>query len=195
MSDGERLKKAQATSEYAHANQFRKGSSVPYYTHPKAVAEISSRYTNSEDAVVAAYLHDVLEDVPSERYSEKQMLADFGKRVVEIVERTSENKRADEVAKPWEERKKYYLSHLEGLEDQDALIVSVADKIHNIDAMLADYQQVGEDLWEKFNAPKEKQLWYYEEINRIVSQKPVPEEMKKTLSEKIAKLADIIKQN
>ncbi|MDR2360730.1 MAG: HD domain-containing protein, partial [Oscillospiraceae bacterium] len=152
-------------------------------------------YTDNEDVVAAAYLHDVLEDVPSERYSEEKMLADFGARVLEIVERTSENKRADEKAKPWTERKEYYLEHLENLKDQDALIVSVADKIHNIDSMLADYQQVGEDLWKRFNAPKEKQLWYYKEIGRIIGEKPVPDELKKTLLEKIAKLAEIIEQN
>ncbi|MDR2360884.1 MAG: HD domain-containing protein, partial [Oscillospiraceae bacterium] len=82
MNGQERIKQARAVSEYAHDNQFRKGSGVPYATHPRMVAEIVSRYTDNEDVVAAAYLHDVLEDVPSERYSEEKMLADFGARVL-----------------------------------------------------------------------------------------------------------------
>ncbi|HZI29855.1 MAG TPA: hypothetical protein VFD64_16920 [Gemmatimonadaceae bacterium] len=41
------------------------------------------------------------------------------------------------------------------------LRVTVADKVDNLRALLADHARVGESLWSRFNAPKAEQLWYY----------------------------------
>ena len=56
--------------------------------------------------------------------------------------------------------KKQYLKHLQTAND-DTLLVSAADKLHNARAVLSDYREVGDQLWSRFNAPKEDQLWYY----------------------------------
>ena len=104
------------------------------------------------------------------------MREEYGDNVVELVKMVSENKRADDAEEaPWEVRKQYYIDHLSELENKDALIISAADKIHNLSSMIEDYDRVGEDLWSVFNAPKEKQLWYYEQIFDILSQKDLPE--------------------
>ncbi len=42
------------------------------------------------------------------------------------------------------------------------LRVTVADKLDNVRSILADYARVGDTLWERFNAGREDQLWYYE---------------------------------
>ncbi|MEI6481610.1 MAG: HD domain-containing protein [Candidatus Saccharibacteria bacterium] len=176
MSETNRLEQARETSDYAHELQTRKGSGEPYSTHPHAVAEITSQYTDNPDAIIAAEFHDILEDVPADRYSEDRMREEYGDNVVELVKMVSENKRADDAEEaPWEERKQYYINHLSELDNTDALIISAADKIHNLNSMIEDYNRVGEDLWSVFNAPKEKQLWYYEQIFNILSQKDLPE--------------------
>ncbi|MCL2875370.1 MAG: HD domain-containing protein [Betaproteobacteria bacterium] len=184
--------KAASIAEYAHEAQFRKGSNMPYIIHPTAVAKIVSQYSDNENAVAAAYLHDVLEDVPSDKYSEAQMAIDFGKRIVEIVKAVSENKRAGEQEKPWAKRKQYYIEHLIALKDADALLVSAADKIHNLSSMLSDYKNKGDKLWGIFNAPKEKQLAYYKALNAIFQNKNIPQEMKHDFNQKVEQLEIII---
>ena len=41
---------------------------------------------------------------------------------------------------------------------------SSADKVDNARAVLADYRAVGEKLWERFNAGRKEQLWYYHSL-------------------------------
>ena len=189
----ERRKLAKETADYAHATQTRKGSKLPYSIHPHAVAEITAKYTDNEDAVIAAELHDVLEDVSADRYSEQQMLTDFGPDVVKLVKMVSEDKRADDIVqKSWEERKNGYINHLSRLTDRDALIISTADKIHNLSSMIEDYDTIGDDLWTRFNAPKEKQLWYYRQIIDVLETKNLPKDLYRQLSEKVSALSRII---
>lgn len=148
-----------------HLGQVRKGDSgLPYISHPFSVAWILSNYTEDEDIIVAGILHDVLEDV--KRYYYDDMVRDFGERVAQIVKGVSEDKdpnvESDEKA-TWEERKSKYLANLENDSDE-ALMVCAADKIHNLQSMIAAYQEKGEALWDNFNSPKEKKLWLYQEI-------------------------------
>jgi (p)ppGpp synthase/HD superfamily hydrolase len=189
----DRLEQARQTSEYAHALQTRKGSNEPYSVHPHAVAAIASQYTDDEDTLVAAEFHDILEDVPADRYSEDRMRKEFGANVVNIVKMVSEDKRADdEIQESWENRKLGYINHLRQLTDREALIISAADKIHNIDSMLKDYETLGEELWTRFNAPKEKQLWNYQSILGVLSEKDLPEKLIEALRQRVNELAYII---
>jgi len=192
-SSRDKLEHARQVADYAHALQTRKGSGEPYSNHSHAVAEITSQYTDNTDAVIAAEFHDILEDVPSDRYSEQQMLDEFGSDVVELVKMVSENKRADDPTEaPWEVRKQSYIDHLAALENPDALIISAADKIHNLRSMIGDYQRLGDELWLKFNAPKEKQLWNYEQIFEVLSQKDLPEDLISLLSSTLNEFAIIV---
>ena len=70
---------------------------------------------------------------------------------------------------PWRSRKDKYLEYLRSA-NADALIVSAADKLHNARAILADYRVLGEDLWPRFNAAKEDQLWFYGEMIETLRQ-------------------------
>ena len=99
----------------AHRKQTRKGTDIPYISHPVAVAMIVSEYTADEDTIVASILHDILEDVESTVYSENDMRNDFGNEIVEIVKDVSEDKIAGEPEKPWIERKNSYLAHLDSI--------------------------------------------------------------------------------
>ncbi|CAB0912152.1 bifunctional (p)ppGpp synthetase/guanosine-3',5'-bis(diphosphate) 3'-pyrophosphohydrolase [Corynebacterium diphtheriae] len=43
-------------------------------------------------------------------------------------------------------------------------IVCLADKTHNLMSMVADYEAVGDALWARFNAGKDRQLWWYSSV-------------------------------
>ena len=143
---------------------------------------------------MAGILHDILEDVKPTVYSEIDMKNDFGDEVVGIVKDVSEDKTAGELEKPWIERKKGYLSHLDNIEDKKPLIVSTADKIHNLTDTLEEYGRVGDDIWQKFNADKDDELWFYSEFLKIIKKKQIPEQMKIDLTLLVNRLKALIQQ-
>ena len=53
---------AAAFAEKAHRGVFRKGTDIPYITHPLETAVIVSAFTDDEEMIAAALLHDVMED-------------------------------------------------------------------------------------------------------------------------------------
>lgn len=176
----------------AHRDQMRKGTDIPYISHPVAVAMIVSGYTTDEDTIVASILHDILEDVEPTVYSETDMRNDFGDEVVKIVKDVSEDKTAGEPEKPWIERKKDYLAHLDSLENEKPLIVSTADKIHNLTDILEEYERIGDSIWQKFNASKNDELWFYTEFLKIIDKKQIPEQMKNDLALLVDRLKNIV---
>lgn len=178
----------------AHRNQTRKGTDIPYISHPVAAAMIVSEYTTDENTVVACILHDILEDVEPTVYSEADMRNDFGDDIVEIVKGVSEDKNAGEPEKPWIERKRGYLAHLDSIENEKPLIVSTADKIHSLTDILEEYDRVGDSIWQKFNASKDDELWFYDEFLKIIEKKRIPEQMKADLSLLVDRLRRLIQQ-
>ncbi|MFZ2544546.1 MAG: HD domain-containing protein [Candidatus Saccharimonadales bacterium] len=168
MKNNTNIEKAQNIATYAHDGQTRKGSDVPYIVHPIAVAELVQKQGASDEVVIAALLHDVLEDVSSDRYSRDNMLHDFGKTVVGLVEGVSEIKTNDLGDKiPWLDRKKAYIKGLQNGTD-DMALVSLADKIHNISTFINDFSVQGDDMWSNFNSTPEQQHWYYRTLIETV---------------------------
>lgn len=56
------VRKAAEFAAKAHEGALRKGSPIPYITHPMEVAMIVALMTEDQDLIAAAYLHDVIED-------------------------------------------------------------------------------------------------------------------------------------
>ena len=81
----ELIKRAFVIARDAHEGQFR-SSGEPYITHPVAVASIIAEMHLDHEAVMAALLHDVIEDTP---YTESQLKDEFGASVAEIVDGVS----------------------------------------------------------------------------------------------------------
>jgi len=157
-----RIEKAIEVAIRIHAGQKRKGDgTTPYIVHPVSVAMILSRHTNDEDVLIAALLHDALEDTS---YGGRQLKKDFGPRVLKIVEDVSD-KRPDD---PWEVRKDAYLKHIKTA-GKDACLVSCADKINNLSSICEAYEEHGDRIWKSFNASKEAKLGFYEAIHKAVS--------------------------
>src|SRR4029453_5864534 len=71
----------------------------------------------------------------------------------------------DDPKPPWRERKEAYVGHVrERVErggDEPALRVSLADKLHNTRAILADVRDSGDAVFERFSGKREGTLWYY----------------------------------
>ena len=150
-----------------HHSQCRKGTPVPYISHLMAVSALVLEAGGDEDVAIAALLHDAVEDQGG-RPTLDTICRMFGDRVANVVMECSDTDR--EPKPPWRERKERYLAHLPSA-SADALLVSIADKLHNARSVLADYRRHKENLWMRFNAGKEDQFWYYGELMRVFTQR------------------------
>jgi (p)ppGpp synthase/HD superfamily hydrolase len=168
----ERVNKAMRIAATAHAGQIRKADGTPYIAHPFAVAWLLAEHDCDEDIVIAGLLHDVLEDTAG--YGSAEIARDFGQGVLGIVQEVSEDKDASmtqtEERRTWEDRKRAYVAHVH-VASEDALCVSAADKIHNLESMMFQYRVLGAALWDKFNCPEDKKMWFYEEVLRAIGER------------------------
>ena len=140
---------------FAHRDQMRKGTNIPYSVHPMEVMQILTENGCSEDVIVAGILHDTLEDTPTtpEQISEK-----FGEQVLSLVQSQSEDK-----SKSWRERKQHTIDMMKDA-DKDVQLLCCADKLSNVKSIYADKLIVGEAVFDRFNASKEDTRWYYESL-------------------------------
>jgi (p)ppGpp synthase/HD superfamily hydrolase len=154
---GPRFRRAFLFAADKHAGQTRKASTIPYIAHLMGVASLVLEFGGDEDLAIAALLHDVVEDCGG-----APMLAEvrrrFGARVARVVNGCTDS---DTIPKPpWRERKETYIRHLKSA-DAETRLVSAADKLNNVRSILADYRNVGESVWARFNGGREGTLWYY----------------------------------
>lgn len=163
MKLSNRFEEALQYSLRLHADQYRKGSQVPYFSHLISTAAIVMEHGGDEDVAIAALLHDSVEDQGGTQTLEDIRIR-FGERVARIVAACSDTMESPKP--PWKDRKNLYLAHLASA-DQDVFMVSVADKIHNVRTMCSDYLSQGELLWERFKGGKEGTLWYLHELLKI----------------------------
>ena len=170
-----RLIQAINTAAWAHRDHVRKGTDIPYVSHVFGVMQLVSQVTDDEDVLVAALFHDILEDVPEE-YSPERMTREFGERVVELVRGVTK----DSTLSSWQERADAYLAHLRKADD-GSVVISAADKLHNLLSIHADLGELGDDLWARFNSGKERQLWWYRSVADLVLERlpgnPLGEEL------------------
>ncbi len=180
MLHEDRLAAALAMAHDAHRTQKRKGTDIPYISHPMAVASLVLEYGGTETQAMAALLHDAIED-GGEDYDNRIGEA-FGMEVLEIVrdctDGTAEAKAAATTPEAkraaWKARKVAYLEHLEAKPaTAPSLLVSACDKLHNVRAIVGDLHAVGHKVFERFKAGREGTLWYYDELVRIFRDKGV----------------------
>jgi len=142
------------------SQQKRKGTSVPYITHPLTIGIILSRVTDDEDIVVAGILHDVIEDCePYGSVTYDQVGELFGEKVAKMVNDVTEQDKS----LPWEKRKQLALDHISEMENNSILVKS-ADVLHNLADLVLDLENKGVAVFEKFNANQEKTLERYQKL-------------------------------
>ncbi len=154
-----RLDEALALVADAFRHKIRKGSGIPYLTHLLQVMVLVAEHGGDEDQMVAALLHDYLEDI--EGADAAQIEEQFGSRVTRFVEDLSDSVTLPKP--PWKERKDKYIAHLR-LASGDLKLISSADKLHNARSIHRDYRAIGEKIWDRFTASREQTLWYYRSI-------------------------------
>jgi hypothetical protein len=167
---GERYYEALAYAAELHRTQPRKAepgveSKIPYIAHLLEVSALVWTHGGDETQAIAALLHDSLEDqFPT---ATPQILEDqFGAEVREIVENCTDGKLgAGRKNEPYIARKARYLAHLYSV-DERSLVVSMADKVSNAQAILTDLliNDGSESFWLRFNNPRQAIGWYYSEF-------------------------------
>ncbi len=167
---GESFDRAVRLVRESFADERRKGTEIPYVAHLLEVAALTLSAGGDENQAIAALLHDALEDVP-DRITPKLIEQRFGEDVLAIVEACTDGvpgQSRDPAS--WPARKKAYVAHLREA-DTRALVVSLADKLANARAIVADARALGPPFWKRFNAGPEKQRCYYESLRGVFSER------------------------
>lgn len=170
----DRINHAFAFAAKHHDRQVRKGTRLPYLTHPANVALILTRYGRDEDTVVAGILHDVVEDCVREGWTrdmlEERIAAKFGAPVLETVLAVTKRKFDDDgVELSREDIRSDYLQRLSSASEM-ARWVCAADKVHNAGTILADLRRTidPETVWGRFGGGREASLkWYRDVCDRL----------------------------
>lgn len=156
----------------AHQGQVRKSTTIPYISHPMAVASIALEFGATEDQAIAALLHDAIED-GGIQYA-NIIKAQFGDHVHNLVQGcTDGTPDASGKKAAWLERKTAYLHHLEAASD-DVLLVSCSDKLHNARAIVSDLIKEGPSVFDRFSSTTEQTLWYYRQLAMIFNNRKTP---------------------
>jgi (p)ppGpp synthase/HD superfamily hydrolase len=121
------------------------------------VSALVIEHGGNEDQAIGALLHDAAEDQGGqETLNEIRRL--FGDAVADIVYDCTDA--WTEPKPPWRARKEAYLAKLPAKAPR-SLLVSLADKTHNAEAISFDYRVLGDPLWQRFNGGADGTRWYY----------------------------------
>lgn len=121
------------------------------------VAALVVEHGGNEDQAIAGLLHDAAEDQGGAQ-TLAEIRTKFGDTVAGIVSDCTDA--WAEPKPPWRDRKDAYIAALPGKPAQ-SLLVSLADKTHNAEAILFDYRELGDALWDRFNGGEAGTRWYY----------------------------------
>jgi (p)ppGpp synthase/HD superfamily hydrolase len=167
----DRINHALAFAAKHHDQQVRKGTRLPYLTHPANVAIILTRYGCDETTIVAGILHDVIEDCVSKNYSrdmlEQRIASKFGSDVLEdVLSVTHRNRDDDGIELSREEQRQDYLDRLDKASER-ARWVCAADKLHNANTILSDLARTIEpdSVWNRFKAGKDGTIRWYRSVH------------------------------
>ena len=167
----ERVAEAFAYAAELHQDQTRKGSGIPYVSHLLAVAGLVLENGGDEDQVIAALLHDGPEDQGGQDTLD-EIRQRFGDRAAKIVEECSDTLVTPKP--PWLTRKRQYLHHLETA-STETLLVSIADKVHNLGSITRDYRTHGDALWSRFTKGCRGTTWYYQRLLQVYERRDLPQ--------------------
>jgi (p)ppGpp synthase/HD superfamily hydrolase len=170
----DRINHALAFAAKHHDRQVRKGTRLPYLTHPANVAIILTRYGREVETIVAGILHDVIEDCVREAFTREmleQRIGDkFGGQVLDTVLAVTYRLIDDDgVELSHDDRRNDYLDRL-ARASEPARWVCAADKLHNASTILADLRRTidPDTVWNRFSGGKDGTLrWYRSVYDRL----------------------------
>jgi (p)ppGpp synthase/HD superfamily hydrolase len=184
----DRINHAFAFAAKHHDRQVRKGTALPYLTHPANVAVILTRNGRDDESVIAGILHDVIEDCVRGGWT-REMLVErigekFGSGVLDTVLAVTYRRRDDDGNEfDADERRADYLYRLKGASER-ARWVCAADKVHNGSSVLADLRRTmdPDTVWSRFSVGREGTIrWYravYERLREVGFDGAILEELR-----------------
>jgi GTP diphosphokinase / guanosine-3',5'-bis(diphosphate) 3'-diphosphatase len=112
----------------AHTGQYR-NSGEPYITHPLAVAKILAEWHMDPQAMIAAILHDVVEDTPT---TKGEIAKRFGKAVADLVDGVSKIDRIEFATLQHAQAENFRKMLLAMARDVRVILIKLADRLHNM---------------------------------------------------------------
>ncbi|HJG85935.1 bifunctional (p)ppGpp synthetase/guanosine-3',5'-bis(diphosphate) 3'-pyrophosphohydrolase [Pseudoflavonifractor capillosus] len=132
--DTKRLFDAFTYADNAHSSQLRKDGS-PYITHPLAVAEIVADLELDTDSIIAAMLHDTIEDTGA---THEDIAKRFGPTVADLVEGVTKLTRVQYTSKEEEQMENLRKMLMAMAKDIRVILIKICDRLHNMRTM--EYQ-------------------------------------------------------
>ena len=129
--DAQRLFRAFTYADNAHAGQLRKDGS-PYITHPLAVAEIVAELELDTDSIIAALLHDCIEDTGA---THEEIAKLFGPTVADLVEGVTKLTRVQYTSKEEEQMENLRKMLMAMAKDIRVILIKICDRLHNMRTM------------------------------------------------------------
>jgi guanosine-3',5'-bis(diphosphate) 3'-pyrophosphohydrolase len=126
--DTAQIEAAFQLSDTAHAGQFRV-SGEPYISHPLAVAEILAEWHLDGQALMAALLHDVMEDTA---ITKQEIAEKFGKAVAELVDGVSKLDKIEFQTEVHAQAENFRKMLLAMARDVRVILIKIADRLHNM---------------------------------------------------------------
>ncbi len=166
MQWNDRIEKALYKAASLHDGLYRKGPDrLPALVHLVAVAAIVSEYTDDEDVVVAALLHDTIEDTS---YTKDDLARDFGDRVMGLVLGvTIPDMHEGKETGGWGRDRRRYFENLRTA-PMGSVLIAGADKLHNFTSIIEDYGRDPEGFRRDFVGTKEDRLRVYGSIADLI---------------------------
>jgi len=161
-----RIDEAADWIEKLFKGETRKGKvKRPYTDHLYEVAAIVARYGGDEDQIIAALLHDAVEDKGGTEIL-GEISERFGSNVAQLVDACTDSWVRDRKDKErWWPRKVRYIDRI-STAVPGAHLVCAADKVSNVGACRHDYAEDCDALFKNFNggSGRDGQLWYYRRV-------------------------------
>lgn len=182
----DRLLKAVKTTSRLFEGAKRKDG-YDYSIHLFGVMYIAAQFTDDEDIIIAALMHDTLEDIDPNIYSELNLRQDFGDRVAELV-KTVSHFETEEISK--KESREIYLQNITN-GPKNAIIITASDLINNLMDMISVLDAKTIDANDTFVNVNDKnfkiRFWFYGERVRIINERlgadhPLTKEVKSTFN-------------
>ena len=148
----------------AFKNSKNKFTNLEKSMHSIMVGLCIKEIYQSEDIIVAAYLHNIINDT---QYGYEDIEEKFGSIVADIVAEISE----DWSLPKWIERKKEFLNRIRRHSDVNSLNIIVADKLHELLSYKENYLKKNDKIWSNIGGSKSDIAWLYREIYNIALEK------------------------
>ncbi len=128
LDQAQQVRRAYYYSEQAHYGQTRR-SGEPYVSHPLAVASILARMHMDSQSLMAALLHDVIEDTG---VNKEDIRAQFGEEVAELVDGVSKLTHVEFDSVELRQAENFQKMTLAMAKDIRVILVKLADRLHNM---------------------------------------------------------------